>query len=474
MMQIVATAVSSLEAETFLFAENSYAVRELARRAGVRQSTFQSWRIENDGNGYLSVYLNPGTNSRVRFPVISRDFLKRMPSSKYRTATATWMENAPDSRSGIDDFKIPFSRFDREDVGPLFVAEGNRSIRCSVDLLTSLLVVLSRFEETLDVPRDEHGRFSAFSSQAWRDSYLHRPIVDEWGLAFAEALKFLLPGWQPEQKSFSVKLGHDVDELGIPSRLRNAISHTVRRHSPRATLRDFRAISVRTETTYQVLLRQVVSLAKDRGIDSAVYWKFTNSGPHDTGYDPRHPAILSMLSNFRKMGVELGIHPSYQSYDSPAKFRREVSALKQLLELDSLGGRQDFLRWRPETWLAWEEQGIAYDASVGFADHIGFRAGTCHPYRPWLLGRGREANLVEIPLIAMDSTLLGYMKLNEEAALEKVRDCIARCRAVGGVFSLVWHNTRIMNPRHRWLYTQILDSLQGSPNYDWRSAYSEI
>jgi hypothetical protein len=474
MLQIVVPAIHPTETETFRRAENSYAVRELARRAGIRRSTFETWCIENDGNGYLSVYVNPGTNSRVRFPGIFPDFLKKMLPSKCRTATASWMENAPGSRSGIGDFKIPFSRADQEAVGPLFVPESNTSVRCSIDLLASLLLVLARFEETLDVPRDEHDRFSAFSSLAWRDAYLHRPIVDEWGLAFAEAVQYLLPGWQPEQKSLSVKLGHDVDELGIPFRLRNAISHTVRRRAPHATLRDLAAISGRTQTTYQLLLRQVVGLAKARGIDSAVYWKFANSGPHDTGYDPRHPAILSMIANFQQMGVELGIHPSYQSFDSPAKFRREVSALKQLLELGSVGGRQDFLRWGPETWLAWEEQGIAYDASVGFAEHVGFRAGTCHPYRPWLLEPGREAKLLEIPLIAMDSTLLGYMNLQEEAALEKVRDCIASCRAVGGVFSLVWHNTRIMNPRHRWLYIQILDSLQGSANYDWRSAYSEI
>ena len=474
MLQIVAPANHSTEPGTFLRAENSYAIRELARRAGIRPSVIETWRIDNDGSGYLSVYVNPGTNSRVRFPEISPDFLKNMLPSKCGTATATWMENASDPRSGIGDFKIPFSRADQESVGPLFVPESNSSVRCSVDLLTSLLLVLSRFEETLEVPRDEHGRFSAFSSLAWRDGYLHRPIVDEWGLAFAEALQYLLPVCEHRQKSFSVKLGHDVDELGIPFRLRNTISHTVRRRTPLATLRDLAAISGRSETTYQLLLREVVGIAKDRAIDSAVYWKFTNSGPHDTGYDPRRPAICSMIRNFQKMGVELGIHPSYQSYDSPSKFRREASALKQLLELESVGGRQDFLRWRPETWLAWEEQGIAYDASVGFADHIGFRAGTCHPYHPWLLGRGLEANLLEIPLIAMDSTLLGYMNLDEEIALEKVRDCIARCRAVGGVFSFVWHNTRIMNSRHRWLYTQILDLLQGSANYDWRSACCEI
>jgi len=181
-----------------------------------------------------------------------------------------------------------------------------------------------------------------------------------------------------------------------------------------------------------------------------------------------------MIFAFRDSGVELGIHPSYQSFDSHAAFQNEVSVLKEILQQDLVGGRQDFLRWKPETWSVWEAEGIAYDASVGFADHIGFRAGTCHPYRPWLVDHGREADLLEIPLIAMDSTLLSYMRVSEEEALQKTRQCIARCRAVGGVFTLLWHNTRIMNPRHKTLYQTLLDDLHGSPSYDWRSAYHEI
>lgn len=181
-----------------------------------------------------------------------------------------------------------------------------------------------------------------------------------------------------------------------------------------------------------------------------------------------------MIFALRDSGVELGIHPSYRSFDSQTAFQNEVSALKDILQQDTVGGRQDFLRWTPETWGVWEAEGIAYDASVGFADHIGFRAGTCHPYRPWLLDQGREANLLEIPLIAMDSTLLSYMCVSEEEALEKTRHCIDRCRVVGGVFTLLWHNTRIMNPRHKALYQALLDDLGGSPSYDWRSAYDEI
>jgi hypothetical protein len=114
--------------------------------------------------------------------------------------------------------------------------------------------------------------------------------------------------------------------------------------------------------------------------------------------------------------------------------------------------------------------GLAYDATVGFADHIGFRAGTSYPYRPWLLSRGREAELLEIPLMAMDSTPQGYMKLSPDEALGKLLECVARCRTVGGVFSLLWHNTRLTGGGYEVLYRRLLDDLVGSDSYDWRAS----
>jgi hypothetical protein len=113
---------------------------------------------------------------------------------------------------------------------------------------------------------------------------------------------------------------------------------------------------------------------------------------------------------------------------------------------------------------------LAYDASVGFADHIGFRAGTSYPFRPWLLSENRQANLVEIPLLATDSALFGYLKLSPEEALKKLLDLVARCKTVGGVFALVWHNTTMLHSAHAATYRNLLEVLEGSDSYDWRNS----
>ena len=134
-----------------------------------------------------------------------------------------------------------------------------------------------------------------------------------------------------------------------------------------------------------------------------------------------------------------------------------------------MGGRQHYLRWCPESWIHWENCSLAYDSSVGYAEMAGFRAGTCVPYRPWLFALNRPADLIEIPLLVMDRTLLSYMGLTREQATHVVKELANRSEAVGGVLSMVWHNNTFLEPCYREVYLDLLKDLEGAENYDWRS-----
>jgi len=168
-------------------------------------------------------------------------------------------------------------------------------------------------------------------------------------------------------------------------------------------------------------------------------------------------------------GVETGIHPAYDTFLNPEQLKMEVRSLKKVLGPQPLGGRQHYLRWCPTTWLHWESCGLAYDSTVGYAEHIGFRAGTCFPYRPWLILENREAKLIEIPLLVMDGTLMKYMGMTPQQGFESVIDCVNRCRVVGGVFTLLWHNHSLIDPLYGDLYPQILQYLVGNEKFDWRN-----
>jgi hypothetical protein len=159
----------------------------------------------------------------------------------------------------------------------------------------------------------------------------------------------------------------------------------------------------------------------------------------------------------------MGVHPGYHTFGDRNALASEVAYLRETLGSKSLGGRQHYLRWSPQTWHDWEACGLAYDSSVGFADALGFRAGTAFPYRPWSLRENRELDLIEVPLILMDCTPVKYMRLCRTEGLARIRQLVSRISRVGGVFTLLWHNTPLMDPEYDGWYTSILDLISGAP-----------
>ena len=442
-----------------------YALRELTRRAGVEPSFLSECRIESE---LKSTRLWIGHDKVIHFPHASAAFWRDINRGDFRVEHASWCYPAAGDVLGqIPYFVVPFA--DREIHGPLFRIVDERHAECSVDLLSSIWLTLSRFEETLPGERDGHGRFTAAQSRAFKGGFLHRPIVDEYGLAFEQCLVALVPQWEAWKRELKVKLSHDVDHVGIPFRFRSTAAHLLAHQDVGAAFRDTLSSLTAAFPSHLQCVTKVVNVAKQYGIESAVYWKHSGPGPFDSGYDLNHPKVQRVVGQLGECGAEFGVHPSYNTFLNPEQLSAEVESMRKIFGESEVGGRQHYLRWSPATWQHWESCGLKYDSSVGFADHIGFRAGTCFPYRPWLLDLNREADLLEIPLLVMEGTLTVYMKLGRAQALEAACTCLERCRSVGGVFTFLWHNHALLDPRLRWLYKQLLHRVCGAKNYDWRS-----
>jgi len=167
----------------------------------------------------------------------------------------------------------------------------------------------------------------------------------------------------------------------------------------------------------------------------------------------------------RELGFELGVHPGYDTFRHRPRLASEVEYLQRALRLHSPGGRQHYLRWSPDTWLDWEACGLSYDSSLGFADRFGFRAGTAFPYRPWSWRDNRELNLIEVPLILMDCTPVKYMNLSRAEGLARIQTLIRRIERTGGVFTLLWHNTPLLDPDYDGWYERILDLVADVPPF---------
>jgi hypothetical protein len=445
-----------------------YALRELSRRAGVSFDFFAQWSISLRGDE-LIVRPVPDAPGTIHFPLYSGE-----ERSRNRIVRKTWGSLVP-AQTGerIPDFIVPFCREDSINGEALFAPQGRYEFRCTEDLLSSILLTLSRFEEFDSNIIDLHGRFPASAGIAARNEFLNRPIVDEYGLALKEILQVLIPRWQPLPKKLRVKISHDIDEIGIPFSFRSAIGHALIRGAPVSCARDFLSMVSDVAPGYLHAVRRVCQLSLKYDLRPTLYWQAAATDPFDTGYDVSHPKIAWMMRWANELGLEQGVHPGYETFRSSVLLKKEVERVTAALGKKEVGGRQHYLRWHPETWIDWEGCGLAYDSSVGFVDQAGFRCGTCVPYLPWLLESDRCANLMEIPLVAADGTLVQHMGLTVEQSRQLVQDLLEKCRHVGGVFTLLWHNTG-MFPPCRDYYLPILELLRGVQDYEWEPELSQL
>jgi len=118
------------------------------------------------------------------------------------------------------------------------------------------------------------------------------------------------------------------------------------------------------------------------------------------------------------------------------------------------------LRWEtPITLYGWEQAGMTYDSTMGYADHAGFRCGTCHEYPAFDPVKQVTVKIRIRPLVAMECTVIdkAYMGLTSAAdaydAFMKLKNA---CKSVGGTFTLLWHNSRFTTQQERGLYEAVI------------------
>lgn len=119
-----------------------------------------------------------------------------------------------------------------------------------------------------------------------------------------------------------------------------------------------------------------------------------------------------------------------------------------------------YLRWeQPTTLRAWEDAGMSYDSTLGYADRPGFRCGTCHEYPAFDPVAQVQLNLRIRPLVVMKCTIIAdrYMGLGyTEESLTRFLYIKENCRKVNDSFALLWHNSHFKNKNDFEVYVKVL------------------
>lgn len=356
------------------------------------------------------------------------------------------------------------------------VRYGNRQAWVHFDIPGLTYWMLTRLEEIDRTDLDSHNRFPATSSHAFQHDYLERPIVDEWLYVLGQVVQRVWPQLELKKHEFEMKVSHDVDSparyafqsmVGLARTVAGDVIH--RKNFRSALLGPWIWINSRKgihpgdpANTFDWLMEQ----SEENGLTSAFYFICGRTDPaKDAQYDPEMAQIRGLMQVIHARGHEIGLHPSYNTYDKPEKIRKEADRLRKVCQEEGIaqaewGGRMHFLRWDQSVTLrAWADAGMAYDSTLSFADRPGFRCGTCFEHPAFDVVTDQTLPLRIRPLIAMDCTVIAerYLDLGStEEAYQKFNDLKNRCKSVGGIFTLLWHNSFFNNPQDFNIYRRLL------------------
>ena len=335
---------------------------------------------------------------------------------------------------------------DRDEDGlPYFFAAYDFKGDYYFDIFSMIFYMLSRYEEYLHFKPDEFGRYSAKYCLAYREKFLHLPVVDIWILKLKSLLEAKNEIDISLNRSYEIKPTIDIDtpyafiakpwwlQLGVlsrdivlwrPSRFKNRLS----------------ALFGATQDCFDSFdyLKKQFDLYN---LKPVCFFLMRLHLPDDQNFSIGTKNFNALVRQIREY-AECGLHPSLFAKDKPDEVMKEKSQLESITDKSIVSSRQHFLYLSlPKTYRIMTDIGLKHDYSMGFHDANGFRAGTCVSF-PWYdLKAESKSNLWIHPFQIMDVTLQKYESLNIEDAKLSIQAIKREVKKVQGTFAFIWHNS---------------------------------
>jgi peptidoglycan/xylan/chitin deacetylase (PgdA/CDA1 family) len=430
-----------------------------------------------------------GISAEVVFAATSKvvisagDRKLELPDLFFQTAAAQWLGEFDYPPPILPSWNVAASGLHAELVErdvPVLFGKGSFTLDESgngalgLDIFGAAFFMLSRYEEAVSLERDGHGRFPASASVAFRCGFLHRPLADEYVEILWAAMNKIWPVLKRKPRQFRMVVSCDVDHPyhpGVGSLARTAkrvVGELVRTNdlSRAATaLKNYRALRTGNwdHDPYYYTVDWMMDVNERAGNRVSFYFipEITDSR-HDDTCPLTDKAVLAMMARISARGHEIGLHPGYNTYESRARIASAKRRLQSILDRAQLGqkvigGRHHYLRWSTRTPAIWDAAGLEYDSTLSYAEHAGFRCGTCHEYPMYDLHRRVPLKVRQRPLVCMEASVLRYMGYGVgEQALAKMMKLKAAAVRMRGNFTLLWHNSAFDSAAARDMYCQII------------------
>ena len=345
--------------------------------------------------------------------------------------------------------QIPFLFDERPDTEILTFSNGRVII--NFDIIASSFFFLSSWQELSYNKGNDLCRFPFEASIQYKLKIIDKPIVNYYFEILKEAIeraysiKLKVSLWQ--DKPFAAFISHDIDTCqsawiqgSFRALLKGDIPSILKLLWLKTTGNDawFNFDHI-LESERKDHIHSTFFFMSRKG----KYGKFRNSD-----YNINNRKFRKVFDRIRENHSEVGLHGSLGTSHDLNRYEEDVRQLKFKIT----GNRFHFLEFDTHNTLEiLEKSGIAFDSTLGFAEHYGFRNGICFPFFLYDVKNDKQSKILEIPLVLMDGTLQNtkYMNLGNDQIETRLNELVKEVKKFNGLITILWHNTHYSEYKYK-------------------------
>jgi hypothetical protein len=333
------------------------------------------------------------------------------------------------------------------------------------DMFAASFYLVSRFEEYFETERDKFDRFPANQSILTKYNLIKKPVVDIWAKWLANEINKKYPQISFIKWRFKFISTIDIDNAWAYLnkgfwRTYGALAKSLLKGNITEFKSRLNVLNGKEKDPYHTY-EYLDTLFTNNEEKLKFFFLLGDYGKFDKNVSHENQGFQKLIQRISKE-YEIGIHPSFAGFvhGCHGKVIKEKERLEKITERKITKSRQHYLNLKfPKTYQNLIKAGITEDYTMGFADQIGFRAGTCTPFNFYDLENETKTDLLVVPFQVMDGTLLNYLKLTPEKASTEIENIMREVKEVGGTFVSIWHNETV-NDLGEWKgYRQVFDKM---------------
>ncbi|WP_163517596.1 polysaccharide deacetylase family protein [Gelidibacter japonicus] len=332
------------------------------------------------------------------------------------------------------------------------------------DIFAATFYLLSRYEEYLPHVKDEYGRFLATESLAFNEGFLHQPVVDIWAYKFKAILQEQFPDFEFPIKKYNIQPVIDVPvayyfkEKGLLRTFGGAVNDLFRLKL-KQFYRRFQSLAGFKRDPYDTF-KWIITKQKQNPNKFIVFFLIGEYSTYDKNINinkKRFVSLIKYVADYCKVGLKV----SFLALDDKEMLKKEKRTLESTTNHPLEASRHSFSKLNlPESYRNLIELEIKQDFTMGYINHMGFRAGTCTPFHFYDLDYEVQTPLQINPFHCVD-----YALLKRHSLLDKKEDLlriIREVKNVNGTFVPIFHNYSFSD-MDRWkgfreLFRMVLES----------------